>query len=165
MKKIWYFLMLACFIVGCNNNKQKEGEETEGDEQEEIQDVKEPKKSVAKETTWDYHLIGKWHYADVADDGQTSKYPEGIEVFHANGDYECYTQDAKGQKVLINGTWKLDDKKAFVVWVTQESVANAKGTVSDKEKTVKYVINALAPEDYLTYQADKVSRAAQWVGQ
>ena len=164
MKKIWLFLLLACFIVGCNNNKHKE-ELFDDEEEEEQQDVKEPKKSVAKETTWDFHLIGKWHYVEAAGDGEASKYPEGIEVFHANGDYECYTQDAKGQKVLINGTWKLDDKKAFVVWVAQESVANAKGTVSDKKKKIKYVINALAPEAYLTYQVNKVYRAAQWVGQ
>ena len=31
--------------------------------------------------------------------------------------------------------------------------------------TVKYVVNALAPENYLTYQADKTYRIAQWAGQ
>lgn len=164
MKKIWYFLLMACFMVGCNNNNKEKEEEAEDEEQEEQQDVKEPKKSVAKETTWDYHLIGKWHYAEV-EGSENTKYPEGIEVFHGDGSYECYTQDTKGQKVLINGTWKLDDKKDFVVWVTQESVTNAKGNVSDEEKTVKYVVNALAPENYLTYQADKTYRIAQWAGQ
>ena len=162
MKKIWYFLLMACFMVGCNNNNKEKEEEAEDEEQEEQQDVKEPKKSVAKETTWDYHLIGKWHYAE---NGSKSDYPEGIEAFHADGSYECYTQDKKGQKVLITGTWKLDDKKDFVVWVTHESIDNAKGNVSDEEETLKYVISSLAPEEYLTYQVEKAYRTAQWVGQ
>ena len=155
MKKILFILMTACFVAGCKNMNS---------DQKESEPVEEPENSVAKDATWDYHLIGQWHFTETGNKGdKASKYTEGIEVFHADGTYECYTQNAKGTKVLINGTWKLDDEKDFVVWVTQESMEDAKGNSSDDEKRTKYTFYSIAPEESITYLAGKAYRQAEWV--
>lgn len=150
MKKVILMTLLACLMVGCKKGENK----TEPKE--------EPKKSVAKESTWDVFLIGSWRYEEA--DGSQTDYPRGIESFHASGDYVCYTEDADGQKVVMNGTWKLDDEEEFVVWVTVNTIENAKETISSEPKTIKYVVNSLAPESTLVYQFDKTSRIAEWIG-
>ena len=38
---------------------------------------KSPEQSVAKDSSWDYWLIGSWHYQD-ANEGEQSAWPEGI---------------------------------------------------------------------------------------
>ncbi len=145
-------MLLACLLVGCNNSGENKNEPKE-----------EPEKSVAKESTWDLCLIGSWRYEDVGD--EQSAFPRGIECFYASGDYVCWTEDEKGKKVVINGTWKLDDEEEFVVWVTQNTVENAKGTISDEPTKFKYVINMLAPESEMSYQCEQVFRSAEYLGQ
>lgn len=157
MKQILYFLMLACFITGCKKN-------SDNNSQEEEEWVEEPENSVAKETTWDFHLLGQWHFIETGNEsGKTSKYTEGIEVFHADGSYECYTQTSKGVKVIINGTWKLDDENDFVLWVTQKESMDAKGNESTDTKRLKYTIYSLSPGQSLTYQVGKVTRTATYI--
>ena len=113
---------------------------------------KSPEQSVAKDSSWDYWLIGSWHYQD-ANEGEQSAWPEGIECFYGNGDYENYTQTSDGKKVLVSGQWKLDRNEDFVV---------LEGIVSKNEKTVKYVIYSLKPNSALTYMAGKTFRTAAW---
>jgi len=153
MKKLLFLALMACLAAGCKDSGGSKDKE----------EVEEPESSVAKDATWDLFLIGSWRYADTG--GKKTEYAEGIENFHANGDYECYTQDKKGRKVVINGTWKLDDDDDFVVWVTQKSIKNAEGTISNDEEEVKYIILSLAPEETLNYQAGKTTRTAEWIGE
>jgi hypothetical protein len=145
MKKTLLISLLALLLVGCWQSNSKE----------------EPKESVAKESTWDLFLIGSWRYNEVSD--KKSDYPQGIENFYANGDYTCYTENKKGEKVVINGTWKLDDKEDFVILVTRQKVESAEETISSSEEEIKYVVNSLAPKDALNYQIDGVYRSAEWV--
>lgn len=145
MKKTLLISLLALLFVSCWQSNSKE----------------EPKNSVAKEATWDLCLIGSWRYNEVSD--KKTDYPQGIETFYANGDYECYTEDSKGEKVAINGTWKLDDKEDFVILVTRQKVESAEETISSSEEEIKYVVNSLAPKDALNYQIDGVYRSAEWV--
>lgn len=145
MKKTLLISLLALLFVSCWNTQSKE----------------EPKNSVAKESTWDLCLIGSWRYSEVSN--KKSDYPQGIETFYANGDYVCYTEDSKGEKVAINGTWKLDDKEDFVILVTRQKVESAKGTISSSEEEIRCVVNSLAPKENLIYQIDEVYRSAEWV--
>ncbi|MBO4785498.1 MAG: hypothetical protein J5510_00325 [Prevotella sp.] len=117
--------------------------------------------SAAKDASWDYWLIGSWHYKDYDSDTH-SEWPEGIECFYGNGDYENYTQTSDGKKALVSGQWKLSQKEKFVVLVHTTSVKTSEGTVSNKEKTVKYVINSIKPGSTLTYMVGKTFRAAMW---
>jgi hypothetical protein len=122
----------------------------------------EPAQSVAKEATWDYFLIGSWHYGEEADEeGELSKYPEGIEKFYSDGHYECYTQNKKGKKVLLSGKWKLDDKEDFVVWIYQSGMKTSKGKKKTRIKR-KYVVCSIAPNSTLSYQVDGRMRYALW---
>lgn len=122
---------------------------------------KSPEQSVAKDSTWDYWLIGSWHYQDSRD-GKQSSWPEGIECFYGNGDYENYTQTSDGKKALISGQWKLDRDEDFVVLVHTTSIRTPDGVVSKKEKTVKYVIYSLKPNSSLTYMSGETFRTATW---
>ncbi len=159
MKKTAFFnrilcasaILVALLLAGCNKQAKSEADE-------------EPEDSVAKEATWDYFLVGSWRYVEDSN-GKNSTYPEGIETFFANGDYICYTQDSNGEKVIINGTWKLDDEEDYVVWVTQEKIKNAEKTISSDDKELKYVINSIAPEKALVYQVEDSYRSAEWMGQ
>lgn len=145
MKKILLLSLSALMLMGCTLIKQKE---------------KEPETSVAKESVWDLYLIGSWRYAEQ---GTTTEYPKGIETFYADGSYMCCTENANEEKILIKGSWKLDDAEDFVVWVKQESVETADGTVSNDEKTVKYIIESLTPKENLRYQIDATYRSAEWM--
>lgn len=131
--------MLAFLMVGCFPSGSKKKAE--------------PKQSVAKETVWDYFLIGTW---DI--DGTT-------ETFMGDGSYLCYTNDKKGNRIAIQGTWRLDDTEDYVVWVTQRKVKSGNKTISNDKKTRKYVINSLAPNQYLNYQVGDKYRSATWVKQ
>ena len=145
MKKILLLSLSALLLTGCTLLKHKEAE---------------PETSVAKESVWDLYLIGSWRYAEQ---GATTEYPKGIETFFADGSYMCCTEDGNGEKILIKGTWKLDDAEDFTVWVKQMSVENAEGTISSDEKTVKYIIESLTPKEELRYQIGDTSRAAEWM--
>lgn len=122
---------------------------------------KSPEQSVAKDSSWDYWLIGSWHYQD-ANEGEQSAWPEGIECFYGNGDYENYTQTSDGKKSLLadNGNSTVTKTLLFLVHTT--SVRTSEGIVSKNEKTVKYVIYSLKPNSALTYMAGKTFRTAAW---
>ena len=62
----------------------------------------------------------------------------------------------------VAASW-LDDKENFVVWVTHKSVKSGKKTLSSEKKVFKYVVNALAPNQYLVYQVGDAFRSAEWV--
>lgn len=121
-------LMASCFPTGGGKRKA------------------EPKHSAAKESVWDYYLIGSW---------QTD---ESIETFCGDGSYRCCTVNK-----TYEGSWRLDDTQDYVVWVTISKVKSGNKTVKSQKKTIKYVINALAPNQYLTFQAGEKYRTASWV--
>lgn len=146
MKKSLLISMLALLLVGCWQTHSKE----------------EPKNSVAKEATWDIFLLGSWRYNEDASP-EKSDYPQGIETFFGDGTYICYTENKKGEKVIINGTWRLDDEEDFIVWVTQQKVETANKTICSSEKKFKCIINSLTPESSLVYQMDDTHRSAEWV--
>lgn len=126
--------MLAFLMVGCFGNHKSE-----------------PKQSVAKESVWDYFLVGTWK-SDIC-----------TETFMGDGSYLRYTTDNKGNAITIEGTWRLDDTEDYVVWVTSKKVKRGNKTVSKEQKRLKYVVNALAPNQYLTYQVGDKYRYAVWV--
>lgn len=130
--------MLAFLLVGCFPFGGRKAE---------------PKQSVAKESVWDYYLVGTW------------KTDEGTEIFCGDGNYLCYTTDQKGNDITIEGTWRLDDTEDYVVWVTYNKVKRGKKTVSREQRKQKYVVNALAPNQYLNYQVGEKYRSANWVKQ
>lgn len=149
MKKIVLLALLAILLAGCEHDNPADSS-------------KEPKESVAKDATWDFCLIGSWRYTEEGSDVK-SDYPTGIETFYANGDYVCFAEDTKGQKVVVNGTWRLDDKEEFVVWVAQDQVMTANQRGNIEKKNCKYVINCLKPQSAMVYQVGDVYRLAEWV--
>jgi hypothetical protein len=126
------FLMTACFPTG--NTKS------------------EPKKSVAKESVWDYYLVGTW------------KSDNGIETFGGDGYYRCETTK-NGKNIIVEGTWRLDDTQDFVVWVTKTSAKSGDKVLSKEKKKIKYVIASLAPNKSLNYLVGEQCYSATWIKQ
>lgn len=121
----------------------------------------EPKDNVAKETTWDYWLLGSWNYEEPSSDGVQSEWPRGIETFYGNGDYENYAENSSGKKAIIKGTWKLDMKEEFVFHVKIKSVSYPDGTTSSRQENHKCTLFSLTPGRKLSYQIDNYYRSAK----
>lgn len=140
-------VLVALMMTGCLPGKRKA----------------EPVQSVAKESVWDFYLVGTWQYDEDNSDVK-STFPEGTETFYGDGKYLCHAVDKRGNNVTVEGTWRLDDREDFVVWVTYKSVKRGKKTLTSEKKMVKYVINSLAPNQDLVYQVDNDAyRSAEWV--
>ena len=146
MKKTIVIILLSLLMVGCLPISRKP----------------EPKQSVAKEAVWDVFLVGSWSYTEANSDDKTD-FPQGTETFYGDGKYVCNAVDENGKEVTIKGRWRLDDEEDFVVWVTQKFVKSGKKTLSSEKKSVKYVVNSLAPNKTLVYQVGDVYRSAEWV--
>ena len=100
MKKTLVLVLLALVMTGCWRAKPKA----------------EPKQSAAKESVWDFYLIGTWQYTEDDSDIKSS-FPKGTESFYGDGKYLCHAIDKKGKNVTVEGVWRLDDDEDFVVWV------------------------------------------------
>ena len=157
MKKILFLMIVTAFVmVGCI--KEKSGGKEEGT-------VDVPDSSAAAETTWDYFLIGTWKYAESVPEGKKgTAYPKGVETFSGNGDYQCLTQTGGGEKVIILGTWKLDDQDAYTIWVTQTSIKTASGKSKEGKSKRKYTVLSLDTGKQLIYRIDDSVRTAEWLG-
>jgi hypothetical protein len=157
MKKyILLIIAIALTLCGCQKEKSSQDVATE---------TEEPKESVAKDATWDFFLLGTWKYAEQAPKGaKLSPYPKGMETFYSNGEWANHTMTAKGQKVLLKGTWKLDDKDQYVVWVTQtEGISDGGKAKKTGTNKVKYVIVSLTPGTTLNYMAGDCFRQAEYI--
>lgn len=137
MKKTLIFIALALLMASCFPTGNRKSE---------------PKKSVAKESVWDYYLVGTW------------KTDNGTETFGGDGYYRCETTK-NGKDVIIEGTWRLDDTQDFVVWVNKTSAKSGGKVLSKDKKKFKYVICSLAPNKYLNYQVGDEFCSAKWVKQ
>ena len=146
MKKTLVLVLLALVMTGCWRAKPKA----------------EPMQSAAKESVWDFYLIGTWQYTEDDSDIKSS-FPQGTESFYGDGKYLCHAIDKKGKNVTVEGVWRLDDNEDFVVWVTINAVKSGGKTLSKEKKKVKYVVNALAPNKYIVYQVGDAYRTAEWV--
>ena len=146
MKKTLVLVLLALVMTGCWRAKPKA----------------EPKQSAAKESVWDFYLIGTWQYTEDDSDIKSS-FPQGTESFYGDGKYLCHAIDKKGKNVTVEGVWRLDDNEDFVVWVTINAVKSGGKTLSKEKKKAKYVVNALAPNKYIVYQVGDAYRTAEWV--
>ena len=146
MKKTIILILLAVIMTGCLPGKRKA----------------EPKQSAAKEAVWDFYLVGSWQYVEENSDGKSS-FPKGTESFNGDGKYLCHAVDKTGKNVTIEGSWRLDDKENFVVWVTYKSVKSGRKTLSSEKKVFKYVVNSLAPNKTMVYQVGDRYRSAEWV--
>ena len=146
MKKTLVLVLLALVMTGCWRAKPKA----------------EPKQSAAKESVWDFYLIGTWQYTEDDSDIKSS-FPQGTESFYGDGKYLCHAIDKKGKNVTVEGVWRLDNDEDFVVWVTINAVKSGGKTLSKEKKKVKYVVNALAPNKYIVYQVGDAYRTAEWV--
>lgn len=147
MKKTIVLMLLALIMAGCIPGGKRKAE---------------PKQSVAKEAVWDFYLIGTWKYTEENSE-QKSFFPKGSESFYGDGKYLCHAVDKKGNNVTIEGSWRLDDKENFVVWVTYNVVKSGSKTLTKEKKVVKYVVNALAPNQSMVYQVGDAFRSADWV--
>lgn len=146
MKRILILILLALIMTGCWRAKPKA----------------EPKQSAAKESVWDFYLIGTWQYTEDDSDIKSS-FPQGTESFYGDGKYLCNAIDKKGKNVTVEGVWRLDDNEDFVVWVYINAVKSGGKTLSKEKKKIKYVVNALAPNKYMVYQVGDAYRTAEWV--
>ena len=146
MKKTLVLVLLALVMTGCWRAKPKA----------------EPMQSAAKESVWDFYLIGTWQYTEDDSDIKSS-FPQGTESFYGDGKYLCHAIDKKGKNVTVEGVWRLDNDEDFVVWVTINAVKSGGKTLSKEKKKVKYVVNALAPNKYIVYQVGDAYRTAEWV--
>ena len=146
MKKTLVLVLLALVMTDCWRAKPKA----------------EPMQSAAKESVWDFYLIGTWQYTEDDSDIKSS-FPQGTESFYGDGKYLCHAIDKKGKNVTVEGVWRLDDDEDFVVWVTINAVKSGGKTLSKEKKKVKYVVNALAPNKYIVYQVGDAYRTAEWV--
>ena len=108
-----------------------------------------------------------WNEGDIIIEGDPDIKPENFTYdlfyFYGDGKYLSHAIDKKGNNVTIEGFWRLDDKENFVVWITHKSVKSGKKTLSSEKKVFKYVINALAPNQFLVYQVGDALRSAEWV--
>lgn len=147
MKKVYIMVLLVLIMTACIPGGKRKAE---------------PKQSAAKESVWDFYLIGTWQYTEDDSDVKSS-FPKGTETFTGDGKYVCQAVDKKGKNVTLEGTWRLDDKEDFVVWVYINAVKSGRKTLSKEKKKVKYVVNALAPNKYLVYQIGDAYRSADWV--
>lgn len=130
-----------------------------GEEEEQL--VKEPEKSKAKESKWDFYFVGSWRYSTLNTE-KSGDYKEGIETFLGDGSYSNLTFTSDGKKAVVKGRWKLDDKEDYVVWVDQECVVTDQGKKTVNTK-VKYIVMSLDPGVELLYLVDGVTRKSQWV--
>ena len=146
MKKTLILILLALIMTGCWRAKPKA----------------EPKQSAAKESVWDFYLIGTWQYTEDDSDIKSS-FPQGTESFYGDGKYLCHAIDKKGKNVTVEGVWRLDDNEDFVVWVYINAVKSGGKTLSKEKKKIKYVVNALASNKYMVYQVGDAYRTAEWV--
>jgi hypothetical protein len=113
--------------------------------------------------TWDFFLVGSWKYGEVADEGkELSTFPAGVENFLGSGDYICYSQTEKGDKAIIKGTWKLDDKDKYGFWVYLTEVKLANGNSKKLNNKMKYTMLSLNPRKMMTYRVGDCTRKAQW---
>ena len=155
-KYLLLVIAIALTLCGCKNEKSSQDTETKADE---------PKESVAKDATWDFFLLGTWKYTEQAPKGaKLSPYPKGVETFYSNGEWANHTMTAKGEKVLLKGTWKLDDKDQYVVWVTQkEGISGGGKSKKTGTNKIKYVIASLTPGTSLNYMAGDCFRKAEYM--
>ena len=125
-----------------------------------------PAKSVAQDTKWDYYLIGNWKYTESTPAGKKpTAYTKGVETFSGNDEYMKYHETAKQEKVILRGTWQLDDKEKYTVWVTQKSVQTGSGKMKEGNNRVKYVIQMLDTGKKLVYAVGDSYRTAEFLGQ
>ncbi len=148
-------LLISIALVLCSCKKESNNQETDGSEA--------PKESVAKEATWDFFILGSWKYTEKAPEGKKlSPYPNGIETFYSNGEWSNHTMTAKGEKVLLKGTWRLDDKENYVIWVTQtEGISGGGKNKKTGTNKVKYVVATLQPGEQFNYMAGDCLRQAE----
>lgn len=151
--------LALCALALCTlslSSCKKEGADNAGDAQN----------SVAAETKWDYYLIGNWKYTESTPEGKKpTAYTKGVETFAGNGDYMNYTETAKKEKVIIRGTWQLDDREKYTVWVTQKSVQTGSGKMKEGNNKIKYVIQLLDTGKKLIYNVGDSYRTAEFLGQ
>ena len=157
MKKYILLIMAVTLMMG--------GCKKETSSQEAATETEEPKESVAKDATWDFFLLGTWKYSEQAPkDAKLSPYPKGMETFYSNGEWANHTMTSKGDKVLLKGTWKLDDKDPYVVWVTQtEGISGGGKSKKTGTNKIKYVIVSLTPGSKLNYMAGNCFRQAEYI--
>ena len=152
MKKYILFIVCAILVCGCKDKATTSTEPT-------------PQTSVAKDAKWDFFILGTWKYEESTPEGKKgTAYPKGIETFYANGEYVNHTMTSHGEKVLIKGTWQLDDKEEYVLWVTQNEVQSASGKKVTGNSRRKYIIQSLDTEKSLNYMTGESFRKAEWLG-
>ncbi len=149
-----YIILIACTLILCG---------CKGDKEDTSSSENAPKESVAADSKWDFFLLGSWKYTEQAPkDGKLSPYPQGIETFFSNGEWSNHTMTAKGEKVLLKGTWRLDDKDDYTLWVIQ-----TEGQTAEKKKKginkIKYVVASLEPGKQFIYMAGDCYRTAEYV--
>ena len=149
---------MACLLSSCSLILRKIFNK-EGKDQEKAK-VEKPVNSVAEKATWDICLIGTWKYGEEVAAGKIQQ--KGVEKFLGDGTYENFTNDEEGNKVVITGTWRLDDNEDYVVWIQEKERQSEKGTETTDRK-LKYTIQMLTPQKLLCYYLDGKNRIAEWM--
>ncbi len=145
MKHILFIACLATMLVACKTT------------------TPEPENSVAATAQWDFFLLGSWEYEETSEsEDNLSAYPKGTESFNADGSYSNYAIGSNGKKSILKGTWRLDDKEDYTVWVTVTTIQTKEGEKEIEGKPEKYTIISLDPMNTLTYQIDNSVRVAEW---
>ncbi len=155
MKKILAFAACALLLTSCLDIiklAKRMGEQNEAE--------KEAKNGQAATSTWDAFIVGSWKYEDQGE--ETSEYPRGVETFYGNGDYDNHTMTEGGKKVILRGTWEVDADEPYTFHVYLHERETAKG-VEDVEQIITCVMLSLEPETSFNYQADDITRKAEWV--
>lgn len=158
MKKLLYIIIaLACStaITSCKFLKEKLNK----DKDEVNEEVVEDPNSKAAKSLWDYHLIGSWLYSQQ---DTTKDFSKGVETFLGTGEYVNHTEDSKGNRNVLTGTWQVDNKEDYTIDINITSIKTADGE-KEVDKNLKYTIVAIEPGAMLTYDMDGTTRIAACV--
>ena len=113
--------------------------------------------SKAATSKWDFYLIGSWLYTQEETE---LSYSKGVETFHGNGEYINHTEDAKGNRNVLTGTWRVDNDVDYTIDITIESIKTPEGGEEEVKKEMKYTILAIEPGAMLSYEVDGKVRTA-----
>ena len=153
MRKILYIIValtLSVMSTSCLDSIKQFKDKVMGSSETENPDSK------AANSKWDFYLIGSWLYTQ--EESELS-YSKGVETFHGNGEYINHTEDAKGNRNVLTGTWRVDNEEDYTIDITIESIKTPEGE-QKVDKKMKYTIIALEPEAMLSYEVDGKVRTA-----
>ncbi|MBO4380006.1 MAG: hypothetical protein J5784_03295 [Muribaculaceae bacterium] len=147
MKKYIFIIAATTAITSCLGGGVKPVEQKENEK-------------VAS-ATWDYYVVGSWHYIQTTEEGRTpDKYVEGVESFLGNGDYINHCVTADSSKVVLKGFWAIDPDKDYTINIYLQKKSDGNKVGASLDHKLVYTVVSLEPEVQFNYTFDGNNRHA-----